>query len=86
MDTSERGVFDQEIVHEELSAHVDWDHAWRIGQIRHWQRIAAGLNVAGRPLGGEVDAVIERGRRHLKLRTKGGSVIGRRRSGGGRFR
>ena len=86
VDAAERGVFDQEVVHEELPAHVDWDHAWRIGQIRNRQRIATWFNAAGRPLGGELDAVVERQVGRSRLRSKGALVIGRRRSGGGRWR
>ena len=59
-DAAKRGVFDQKVVHEELPTNVDRDDARGIGQIRDGKRIATGFDAAGRPVGGESDAVVER--------------------------
>ena len=59
VDAAQRGVFDQEVVDEELAAYVDGDDSWRVGQVGNREWVAAGFDGAWRPFGRELDAVVE---------------------------
>ncbi|OQC23445.1 MAG: hypothetical protein BWX70_02817 [Verrucomicrobia bacterium ADurb.Bin070] len=68
---------DQEIIHEQLPAHIDGNHFRRRGQIRHrHRRPVRRIHGARRPIGREFDSIVK------PLAASGQEVERRRRPGG----
>ena len=56
----ERGFLDQEVVHEQLAAHVDGEHSRYMFEVRHGHgAVVVRIDGCRRPLLGEPDAVVE---------------------------
>ena len=78
----ERGALDEEVVDEELAAYGDVDHGWLGGgQVVgcHAGAYVRGVRTAGRPLVGQLDAVVQRVRifgRHGHLGVRVGCGFG----------
>ena len=56
----ERGLLDQEIVDEQLTAEIDGNDRGRIGEVRRFDRLGCEVTIVRRPRRAEADAVVER--------------------------